>query len=484
MKSFTSTFCVGVLFQALLSHFTHGSLSTAPSYKRGHAERITADQCPPGWEFYEGSATCFQVVDDKVTHAEAQERCAFNGGNLATVTDEELDFVIKKHTWQVDSPWWMGYIIQRKTNSSDWTLASDGGAIGSRRGANTKIPMPTGMPPNLEHPDQLCVALDVQSVVLFYLWQWQLHPCDRRAAYLCSRGASQPCIDRKGNPVGEGQDYQPQNHDPCMHCKCQNGERSMCVQTQCAQPRCRNYTPDPDVCCMYDCPDDDNNNTPQGIDVTDNMRWVLTMLTSFILLGMMLFMVYRMRQKRMAYLRYRAQQMREGSYMDFEPGSGPPPPPNLDDIDGGGYREPPPPYSFFKVDLPKECPPPYEPSPTIFPHPPDVNRNHDHRSSDVHGEETALLASGTPSEPATPDPAVPVVTSGDTTDLPPGYAVSTFSSVANSDGPSPDTERSIVSAAETLEDQEPFTPETEDIPETRSTPSSPRTLLTSINTTV
>ena len=40
------------------------------------------------------------------------------------------------------------------------------------------------------------------------------------------------------------------------------------------------------------------------VDVTDNMRWVLTMLTSFILLGMMLFMVYRMRQKRMAYLRY------------------------------------------------------------------------------------------------------------------------------------------------------------------------------------
>ena len=148
------------------------------------------DQRPPNWEFYEGSATCFQAVDDKVTHAEAQERCAFNGGNLATVTDEELDFVIRKSIiWQVDSPWWMGYIIQRKTNSSHWTLASDG-PIEKRRGA-FKFNMPTGMtgmPPNLEHPDQLCVAIDVKHMALFYLWQWQYNPCDRRAAYLCSKG--------------------------------------------------------------------------------------------------------------------------------------------------------------------------------------------------------------------------------------------------------------------------------------------------------
>lgn len=38
--------------------------------------------------------------------------------------------------------------------------------------------------------------------------------------------------------------------------------------------------------------------------MSENMRWVLTMITSFLLLGMMLFMVYRMRQKRIAYLRY------------------------------------------------------------------------------------------------------------------------------------------------------------------------------------
>ena len=75
---------------------------------------------------------------------------------------------------------------------------------------------------------------------------------------------TEPCIDRKGNTVGEGESYKPRGYDTCMQCKCQNGERSMCVQTQCAQPRCKNYMPDPDVCCTYHCLDDDGNTTPNG----------------------------------------------------------------------------------------------------------------------------------------------------------------------------------------------------------------------------
>ncbi|XP_072033866.1 integral membrane protein DGCR2/IDD-like [Amphiura filiformis] len=477
MKSPPSTFCIGVIFHALFVNFVGGSLqqSSTQSYNRkGHAERIIADQCPAGWTYYGKTEKCFEAFTGPLTHAGAQDYCSEQGGNLAMVTDDELDYVIRQN-WEVDSPYWMGYILQRDSNSSDWEELVPDVPVGMKRSqglANSNIAMPSAIPPNIADHLQLCLALDVQRGIYFYLWQWQLHPCNiTLGAFLCDRAPTQPCIDRKGNLVGEGDRYKPQGYDPCMECTCHNREQSMCVQTQCGQPRCQNYLRDPEVCCGYTCLSDDGSNPQKGIDVTDNMRWVLTMLTSFILLGMMLFMVYRMRQKRMAYLRYRAQQLRDGGMMDFEPGSGPPPPPNLDDIDGAGYREPPPPYSFFKVDLPTECPPPYEPTPIAFPlhHPPDVNRNH-RSSGDSQGEETALLASGN-SEPTTP-----TVVSEESVD-PPSYTPST-PYIANSDGPSPDTERSIISAADTEDIQEPETPETPGFP------SSPVTLLPSTHTTV
>ncbi len=151
-----------------------------------------ADQCPPGWVYFENSSTCFEAFSGPLTHEDAQKFCSAQGGNLATVSNDELDFVIKLN-WKVNSSYWMGYTIERANNASSWELhvASNipVGRLRSQWFANSNIPRPSEVPPN---KNKLCVALEVQRGNYFYLWHWEVNSCDTPGAFLCVRGKFSP----------------------------------------------------------------------------------------------------------------------------------------------------------------------------------------------------------------------------------------------------------------------------------------------------
>ncbi|XP_038056110.1 integral membrane protein DGCR2/IDD-like [Patiria miniata] len=420
--------------------------------------------CQDDWTLYDPTQTCFRFFSSAFVQQSAMDYCSSTPGrgSLATVSLRQLRYLaITALVGQAGKTWWLGYEMRRVddllTNSSDWKMVDLSGSEVDLSWIGLEAPM---LDEGME--DKLCVVMTLQSAPAKLEtdpWELRLQSCTEQSGFLCSEDAELVCFDRKGNTVREDEHYIPPGHDACTRCRCVEGRPGMCMTTMCAKPHCELYRPDPEECCQYICTDGGDGDD-KGSNVSDNMRWVLTMLTSFILLGMMLFMLYRMRQKRMAYLRYRAQQMREGTMTDFEPGTGPPPPPNLDDIDGAVYREPPPPYSFVKDDqhIPTEQPPPYVSTVTLSM---DVNRNRDRRNVfQQDSDAVALLDGSVSSEPNTPTliTGVPPLLPS-----PPAYPSSTENSTASS----PQTDQS--------------TPGGESV--TAATPAQP-TILTSINTTV
>lgn len=427
--------------------------------------------CPEGWSLYLQTDSCFRKPQKYHTlkHTAAQEFCRREGGSLATVTRQELQHVLLTHTMQaIDGNnstlvVWVGYML----------VPSDGGNPEIPSGSNHSTmwqvtieehngPMPliddsadipTTVPEDLKGQPVVCIQLKLIYVEGFLKkWGWNLAQCDETVPFICKKTASRSCYDRKGNIIPEGQSFTPPGHDACTQCICLHGVPNICSIAGCAPPNCSKYENDPEQCCMYRCLTDDpnipsDNDTPEPL-MSENMRWVLTMITSFLLLGMMLFMVYRMRQKRIAYLRYRVQQLRDTQDGDFEPGSGPPPVPALDDIDGAIFREPPPPYSFFKDTNRIEMPPPYNvqqnASQRMSRH--EVNHNRDSRGSD-QPDDVRLLPG---SEPTTPSdististlaspPPYPRCQSTDSTPMTPPEStpmLKPFSSTSHSSAPS------------------------------------------------
>ncbi|XP_050409061.1 uncharacterized protein LOC126824012 [Patella vulgata] len=192
------------------------------------------------------------------------------------------------------------------------------------------------------------------------------------------------CYDWKGNAVADGQKYIPNKDDPCMECTCSKGFRIMCTSVACSPPgNCALWEQIDGVCCEYKCirsgegnnvqgggtnynashPDHDGGTATDDESITNlGLRLVASTVTSFLVLALLLFMVHRLRQRRLllAMRRFEAQarrqQLEETDSDHYIPET-------FLGIECPPYEDPPPPYSPPKPHpriLPGEAPPPYE----------------------------------------------------------------------------------------------------------------------------
>ncbi|XP_060067169.1 uncharacterized protein LOC132547395 [Ylistrum balloti] len=206
---------------------------------------------------------------------------------------------------------------------------------------------------------------------------WILASC-----FICGFGANTNlnCSDYKGNIIQDGKTFQP-TKDMCQTCRCDNGFPIMCHSVTCAPPttpcKWKRLT---DQCCKFECPETDviaggdnsiNSTKPVDSEVDEassdsittlGLRLVASTVTSFLVLALLLFMVHRLRQRRLMMAMRRYQDNRLEQMEDFEDRVIPeywlqcPP-----------YEDPPPPYTPPKPDtrLPsREAPPPYEEVPS------------------------------------------------------------------------------------------------------------------------
>ncbi|NXQ50245.1 IDD protein, partial [Catharus fuscescens] len=186
----------------------------------------------------------------------------------------------------------------------------------------------------------------------------------------------QTCVDIKDNIVDEGYYFTPKGNDPCLSCTCHNGEAEMCVAALCERPQgCQQYRKDPKECCKFTCLDPDGNSLFDSM--AGGMRLIVSCISSFLILSLLLFMVHRLRQRR----RERIESLiganlhhfnlgRRMPGFDYGPdgfGTGLTPLHLSDDGEGGAFHfhDPPPPYTAYKypdIQHPDDPPPPYEAS--------------------------------------------------------------------------------------------------------------------------
>ncbi|KAG8195247.1 hypothetical protein JTE90_028398 [Oedothorax gibbosus] len=197
-------------------------------------------------------------------------------------------------------------------------------------------------------------------------------------------GEYQHCLDHKGKEVVHGERFFPLGSDPCTQCTCLNGKPQMCIAVFCSPPEnCRQYHALSDKCCEFVCLDRDFPNKAQGNGTyTDSdalsttnlgLRLVASTVTSFLILALLLFMIHRLRQRRLLLMirRFHARRMDNGTahlsrrFSEDEDGgsvgyfAG-----GHDQLDFSRYDEPPPPYTLWKPPEmyipPGEAPPPYD----------------------------------------------------------------------------------------------------------------------------
>ncbi|MBN3289964.1 IDD protein, partial [Polypterus senegalus] len=272
---------------------------------------------------------------------------------------------------------WVGYlyVITNRSHSLEgrWEVAYKG---------STEVFFPpekvpifgTTMP---DHENVLCAQLQCfrfPTIRNNGLHSWYAEYCYEKSAFLCKR--SQTCVDIKDNIVDEGYYFTPKGDDPCLSCTCHNGEPEMCVAALCERPQgCQHYRKDPKECCKFTCLDPDGNSLFDSM--ASGMRLIVSCISSFLILSLLLFMVHRLRQRR----RERIESLIGGNLhhfnlgrrmpgFDYGPdgfGTGLTPLHLSDDGEGGAFHfhDPPPPYTAFKypdIQHPDDPPPPYEAS--------------------------------------------------------------------------------------------------------------------------
>lgn len=129
------------------------------------------------------------------------------------------------------------------------------------------------------------------------------------------------CLDHRGDIVKQGERYFPLGTDPCTQCTCLSGKPEMCISVFCSPPEnCRQFHAVNDKCCEFVCLDGDFNaiggirtfNTSiitrgsedgRGhVSISTNnlgLRLIASTITSFLILALLLFMIHRLRQRRL-----------------------------------------------------------------------------------------------------------------------------------------------------------------------------------------
>ncbi|CAL8321143.1 unnamed protein product [Lota lota] len=345
-------------------------------------------KCPSGWHHYEKTASCYKVFLRKENFWQAVDTCQKVNGSLATfVTDEELQFILKIDVEFDDKvceqtrdqcKFWVGYqyVITTQNHSlvGHWEVAY-------------KDLMQAFLPPDSlpsfsqegapKQDNVFCGQLQrfqSKSMNERGLHSWNAENCYKKFPFLCKR--RQTCVDIKDNVVNEGYYFTPKGDDPCLSCTCHDGEPEMCVAALCERPQsCQHFRKDPKECCKFTCLDPDGSSLFDSM--ASGMRLIVSCISSFLILSLLLFMVHRLRQRR----RERIETLIGGNLHHFNLGRrvqgfdcGPDAfgtgltPLHLSD-DGEGeafhFQEPPPPYAAYKYpDLPHpdDPPPPYEAS--------------------------------------------------------------------------------------------------------------------------
>ncbi|XP_061241655.1 integral membrane protein DGCR2/IDD isoform X5 [Bos javanicus] len=362
-------------------------------------------KCPTGWHHYEGTASCYRAYLSGESYWDAAQTCQRVNGSLATFsTDQELRFVLaqeweqpeRSFTWQdqhksaeaskahiqsrrllrsASCRLWVGYqyVVTGRNRSVEghWEVASKG---------SSEVLLP---------PDPILAAATAEGDGVFCaqlqcfhfptlrhhdLHSWRAESCQDKSSFLCKR--SQTCVDIKDNVVDEGFYFTPKGDDPCLSCTCHGGEPEMCVAALCERPQgCQQYRKDPKECCKFMCLDPDGGSLLDSM--ASGMRLVVSCVSSFLVLSLLLFMVHRLRQRR----RERIESLiganlhhfnlgRRIPGFDYGPdgfGTGLTPLHLSDDGEGGTFHfhDPPPPYTAYKypdIDQPDDPPPPYEAS--------------------------------------------------------------------------------------------------------------------------
>ncbi|KAG8455894.1 hypothetical protein GDO86_001912 [Hymenochirus boettgeri] len=341
-------------------------------------------KCPSGWHHYEGTASCYKVYSSGENYWDAVQTCQKVNGSLATfTTDQELKFILAQEWDMEERPvgrkdqrrLWVGYqfVITSRNHSVEghWEVAYKG---------SLEVflpPVPIFGTAMSENENILCAQLQcfhLPSLRHLGLHSWYAENCYEKSSFLCKR--SQTCVDIKDNIVDEGFYFTPKGDDPCLSCTCHNGEPEMCVAALCERPQgCQQYRKDPKECCKFTCLDPDGSSLFDSM--ASGMRLIVSCISSFLILSLLLFMVHRLRQRR----RERIESLiganlhhfnlgRRMPGFDYGPdgfGTGLTPLHLSDDGEGGAFHfhEPPPPYTAYKysdIHHPDDPPPPYEAS--------------------------------------------------------------------------------------------------------------------------
>ncbi|XP_071946468.1 integral membrane protein DGCR2/IDD-like [Antedon mediterranea] len=349
------------------------------------------EKCPDGWiNSNLKQPSCYKFNKKAVSFGEAEKACHETNAHLATAeNDLELKFLgLLVNAWK-EPPlvtYWIGYQYSERVNSSNWSEVNRDQPLNHQQAVMLEVHMIDHH--SLSDPaflnDTRCGYVSMRDGPRLGI---DLTSCNNEIGYVCKKDVDYICFDGLDKVYKSGDRFKPVQSDPCISCTC--GESTMCSSASCALPSCNDYTRSNVECCGYTCKGGDN-----GKNIETNMQWMLTMAFSFFILGVVLIMIYRMRQRRMAYLRILRdrEHLQQLSQVDFEVGCGPPPPP--DEFDGL-FQSPPPPYRLCK-DENTDLPPPYEH--LTINRTPTVNANN--RKIEDTRETVTLLGDSEPSTPS------------------------------------------------------------------------------------